>query len=147
MTDSAAADAMIRHLIARIVDAWNAHDARAYAAPFKPVAEFTNVFGMRATSRVEIEAMHAAVFRTLFRDSHLAVSEIRVRLVRPDVAAGDVRWAMTGARDPQGREWPRRRGLLNLIATRDDAEWSLHSVHNMELLPEEVVATMEALRR
>src|SRR5262245_5340858 len=147
MTDSAAPDAIIRQLIARLVDAWNAHDARAYAAPFRPDAEFTNVFGMRANSRAEIEAMHAAVYRTLFRDSHLTVSEVRVRLVRSDVAAGDVRWAMTGARDPQGREWPRRRGLLSLIATRDGAEWSLDLVHNMELPPEEVVATMEALRR
>lgn len=42
----------------------------------------------------------------MFTDSHLTVTETRGRLVRPDVAAVDVKWTMTGARDPHGNPWP-----------------------------------------
>jgi len=40
---------------------------------------------------------------------------------------------MTGARDPLGQEWPMRRGLLNLVASRRRAGWLIDVLHNMEL--------------
>lgn len=117
----------------RLIEAWNRHDARAFAAAFAADAEFTNVFGMQATGRGKIEEFHAPIFETMFKDSHLSVERVRSRLVRPDVATLDLRWSMTGARDPLGNEWPRRRGLISVVATRDDDEWSIATMHNMEL--------------
>jgi hypothetical protein len=38
----------------------------------------------------------------MFKDSHLSVAETRVRPIRPDVASVEVKWKMTGARDPHG---------------------------------------------
>ena len=140
------ADIAIRGVVARLVQAWNAHDARDFAAEFGREADFTNVFGMRTSGRHAIEQLHATIFRTMFRDSHLTVANIDVRMLRPDVAAVDVRWDMTGARDPHGREWPRRRGLLSAIATDNGADWSLAVVHNMDLPDEGAVAAIEALQ-
>src|ERR1041385_4214739 len=117
------ADKAIENLVRSLVAAWSSHDAHAFAAAFAEEADFTNVFGMVQKGRTGIEAAHAPIFKTMFKDSHLTVTETRVRLVRPDVAAVDVKWTMTGARDPHGNPWPERAGLLNWIVTRHGERW------------------------
>jgi uncharacterized protein (TIGR02246 family) len=131
-SESAAARA-IDGIVAKIVDAWNRHDPSAFAAAFADDAEFTNVFGMVQKGRAEIEAAHAPIFKTMFKDSHLAVVETRVRPIRPDVASADVRWIMKGARDPHGKPWPEREGLLSWIVTRHGDRWLVDVSHNMDL--------------
>ena len=84
--------AAIEQIVQRFVDAWNRHDAHDLAADFAEDADFTNVFGMQAKGREAIERFHAPVFRTMFKDSRLAAGEIRIRTVRPDVAAVDLHW-------------------------------------------------------
>ena len=128
-----AAKAAIEDVAGKLVEAWNRHDARALASVFAEDADFTNVFGMLAKGRAGIEALHAPLFRTIFKDSHLAVSETRIRFIRPDVASVDVGWNMTGARDPHGNPWPEREGLLNWIVTDHDGRWLIDVSHNMDL--------------
>jgi len=134
----------IQALVDALVAAWNAHDARAYALPFAPEAEFTNVFGLVQKGRAAIEAAHAAIFNTMFKDSRLALTETRIRFIRPDIAAIDVRWTMTGARDPTGKPWPARHGLLNQIATREHGVWSIAVSHNMDLPAPEMIKAIVA---
>lgn len=93
-------------LVDALFSAWNCHDAKAFAAPFAEDADFTNVFGMRAHGRSEIEGFHAPVFGTMFAGSNLTSAGTNIRFVRPDIAAVDVRWEMTGALDPLGRSGP-----------------------------------------
>jgi len=130
----------------RLIEAWNRHDPHAFAAVFAADAEFTNVFGMQATGRGKIEQFHAPIFETMFKDSHLSADSVRSRLVRPDVATLDLRWSMTGARDPIGNEWPRRRGLISVVATRDHDEWLIATMHNMELGNDQMAKSQEKLQ-
>ena len=140
MADDKAEIATIEARIAAVETAWNRHDAKAYADCFAEDVDFTNVFGLTVHGRAALEASHAAIFRTMFKDSILRAEEVRVRFIRPDVAAVDVRWAMTGARDAQGKEWPERHGLLSAIATEEAGAWSLRVFHNQDLPPPERVA-------
>ncbi|MER9184750.1 SgcJ/EcaC family oxidoreductase [Mesorhizobium sp. M0663] len=130
----------------RLIEAWNRHDARAFAAVFAADAEFTNVFGMQATGRDKIEQFHAPIFEKMFKHSHLSAESVRNRLVRPDVATLDLRWSMTGALDPMGNEWPRRRGLISVVATRDHDEWLITTMHNMELGDDQMAKSQEKLQ-
>jgi uncharacterized protein (TIGR02246 family) len=139
-------EAKIDGIVPALTAAWNRHDAHAFAAVFSHDADFTNVFGMHVQGREAIERFHAPIFETMFRDSTLSALETRVRRLRPDVAAADVRWEMSGARDPYGNEWPLRRGLLSLVLTRDDGEWSIAVMHNMDLPPEELAEAQRALQ-
>lgn len=129
--------------LASLAHSWNVHDARAFAAVFAEDADFTNVFGMPAKGRKAIEEFHAPIFATMFKDSRLSLTEIRVRLLRADVAAVDARWEMTGARDPNGQPWPMRRGLLSFVATRGERGWTLDVAHNMELPPTDELANAQ----
>jgi len=127
----------IDRLVAAIVTAWNRHDAQAYAANFAEDVDFTNVFGIPVHGRAAIERSHAAILRTMFRDSRLTVAATTVRFLRPDLAAVDVRWRMTGARDPEGKDWPERHGLMSAIATGTPGGWSFVVFHNQDLPPPE----------
>jgi uncharacterized protein (TIGR02246 family) len=147
MADEQTARRAIEGIAAKLVEAWNRHDARALAAAFADDADFTNVFGMVAKGRPAIEALHAPLFKTIFMDSTLTVTEIRVRLIRPDVASVDVKWSMTGARDPHGNPWPEREGLLNWIATKYGDTWLVDVSHNMDLPSPELRKAQAALSK
>jgi|SRR5688572_6177252 uncharacterized protein (TIGR02246 family) len=144
MIDQTAATA-IEAIAARLAESWNRHDAQALAAVFAEDADFTNVFGMVAKGRAAIEALHAPLFKSIFKDSQLTVIETGVRLIRPDVASVDVKWQMTGARDPHGNPWPNREGLLNWIATRRGSGWLVDVSHNMDLPSPDLVKAQAAL--
>ncbi|MFZ3367126.1 MAG: SgcJ/EcaC family oxidoreductase [Candidatus Sulfotelmatobacter sp.] len=122
----------IRAVMDRFMDAWNHHDAEAFAAVFSQDADFTNIRGMGATGRAKIEAFHAPVFATIFSKSHQEYTDIKTRFLRPDVAAVDVRWKMTGAMDPQGNLRDRD-GLLNFVMEKNAGRWEIVVLHNLEL--------------
>jgi uncharacterized protein (TIGR02246 family) len=120
-------------LINRFVDGWNRHDAKAFAAVFAEDADFTNWRGEGASGRLKIEGFHAAMFATIFKNSHQSYKDIKTRFIRPDVAAVDVHWEMTGATDPQGNPRPDRQGLLNFVMAKKAGEWQIVVMHNLDL--------------
>jgi len=123
----------IRNLLKGFVEAWNRHDAKAFAVAFAEDAAFTNVLGVSAHGRMEIAKFHAPLFATVFKDSSLKIDDVTVRFIKPDVAAVDEWWEMSGARDRNGYEIPVRKGLLNLVMTKHDAHWFISVMHNMDL--------------
>jgi uncharacterized protein (TIGR02246 family) len=123
----------IRGLMDRFMDAWNRHDAHAFATAFAEDADFTNWRGVGATGRSKIEEFHAPEFTTLFRNSHQAYTEIKIRFIRADVAAVDVHWEMAGVLDAQGNPRPDRQGLLNFVMAKDAGQWQIIVMHNLDL--------------
>ena len=120
---------------------------RGFAALFAEDADFTNVFGMTAKGRAAIEAFHAPIFLTMFRASTLTPTATHVRMIGPDIASVDVHWDMTGAIDPEGRPWPRRSGLISLVAVRSSATWSIAVMHNMAIADRAMAAAQTKLQQ
>jgi uncharacterized protein (TIGR02246 family) len=123
----------IKQVLRNSVNAWNRHDAKAFSMVFAEDADFTNVVGMSAHGRTEIEKFHAPMFATRFKDTHLAITDTKIRFITPDIAAVDAHWEMTGAKGPDGQEIPLRKGLLNLVMTRSNSQWLSTVMHNMDL--------------
>lgn len=123
----------IRKVMDRFMDAWNRHDATAWTAQFSEDADFTNVHGIGASGRTAIEQFHARVFATIFKNSNQKYTDIKIRFIRSDVAAVDVRWEMTGATDPAGNPVPFRQGLLNFVMVKNEGKWQIVVMHNMDL--------------
>ena len=144
-SDGSGARTTIDELVQALVIAWNRHDATAFAAAFAEDVEFTNVFGLTLSGRAAIEASHAAIFQTTFKDSTLTATGTHVRFVRADVAAVDVRWELTGGRDPEGNAWPKRHSLMAMVATEQAGAWSVTVCHNQDLPPPGPVAAVAAL--
>lgn len=123
----------IRKVLADFVEAWNRHDAKAFSMVFAEDTDFTNVRGMSAHGRAEVEKFHAPRFATTFKDTHQKMTETKIRFIKPDVAAVDARWEMTGAKNPEGQDLPLRKGLLNFVMTKEGDMWFITVMHNMDL--------------
>lgn len=127
----------IQKLVDAFVEATNAKDARSFGNLFAEDGEFTNPVGMSFKGRSEIEKFHAGLFsennRPSFAHAHLTVVNTSIRLLRPDVAAVDIKWEQTGAIAPNGAPWGTRRGILSWVVTRENGAWSIAVWHNMEL--------------
>ena len=125
----------IHSTIDRFIGAWNHHDASAFAAVFTEDADFTNWRGVGASGRSEIEKFHAPLFATIVKNSHLEYADIKLRVIRTDVAAVDVHWKMAGATDPQGDLGPPREGLLSFVMVNsgDTGPWQIAVMHNLDL--------------
>ncbi|MGA7169006.1 MAG: hypothetical protein WBX08_07650, partial [Candidatus Sulfotelmatobacter sp.] len=59
-------------------------------------------------------------------------TDIKTRFLRPDVAAVDVSWKMTGAMDSQGNLHDRH-GLLNFVMEKNAGRWEIVVMHNLDL--------------
>ena len=105
---SAHDEAEIRDLQARQQEAWNRHDAKAYAALFTDDGDVVNVVGWWWKGRSEIETNLTAAFAVVFRDSTLKINDLQVRFLARDVAVAHVRWSMEGSKTPPGFRNPER---------------------------------------
>ncbi|MDQ3686282.1 MAG: SgcJ/EcaC family oxidoreductase [Acidobacteriota bacterium] len=123
----------IRKVLADFIASWNKHDARAFSMVFAEDADFTNVREMSAHGRAEVEKSHAPLFATRFKDTHQKITDTKIRFIKPDVAAVDARWEMTGAKNPEGQDIPLRKGLLNFVMTKENDKWFITVMHNMDL--------------
>lgn len=132
-TDHSQDEEAIRNVLAQFIEAWNKHDAKAFSMVFAEDADFTNVRGSSAHGRAEVEKFHAPLFATRFKDTNQKMTKTKIRFIRPDVAAVDAWWEMSGARNAEGQEIPARKGLLNLVMTKDGGRWFITVMHNMDL--------------
>jgi uncharacterized protein (TIGR02246 family) len=108
-TASAAAsndELSIRQMQASQADAWNRHDAAAYAALFAEDGDCVNLLGWWWKGRAQIESELKAAFAFVFRESQLTISDTSVRLLSPTMAIAHVRWTMTGAKTPPSMPEP-----------------------------------------
>src|SRR5215469_18899879 len=71
----------IKQTLRGCVDAWNRHDANAFSMAFVDDADFTNVVGMSAHGRTEIDKFYAAMFATTFKESQLAMPGTKIRFI------------------------------------------------------------------
>jgi uncharacterized protein (TIGR02246 family) len=128
-------DAAIRQLQERQSDAWNRHDAAAYAKLFTADGDIVNVLGWWWRGRQEIESKLAPAFASVFRDSKLTITDVQVRFLSPAVAIAHVRWTMDGAKAPPGGQAPRE-GIQLQVLTRQVDGWLIASFQNTNSVPE-----------
>jgi len=133
--DRATDESAIRDLVgSRQQQAWNQHNARAYAALFAEDGDVVNVVAWWWKGRTEIESNLTRMFANIFRESTLTFRQVDVRFLTPDVAIAHARWTMTGARMPPGLPEPRE-GLQTLTVQKRNGEWLIAAFHNTNYVP------------
>lgn len=125
----------IRSVVLRQADAWNAHDARAYAELFSADCDVVNVVGWWWKGRAELETKLARAFSQAFRDSRLAFTDVSVRELAPGVALAHARWTMAGAKMPPGMPEPKE-GIQTLTLVRQSGQWLISGFQNTLSMPE-----------
>ena len=133
--DRSADDAAIRTLERRQQEAWNRHDAKAYADLFTEDGDVVNVVGWRWKGRAEIEKKLAAGYVYVFRDSTLTITDVDVKFLSPQVAVAHVRWTMVGAKTPPGIPEPRQ-GIQTQVLQKHEGKWLIAAFQNTNGMPE-----------
>jgi uncharacterized protein (TIGR02246 family) len=128
-------EAAIRQVQTQQAEAWNRHDARAYADLFAEDGDVVNVVGWWWQGRSEIERKLTEAFAVMFRESKLSVTDVRVRFLTPEIALAHVRWTMTGAKAPPGVAEPRQ-GIQTQVLQKRAGTWLIAGFQNTNRVPE-----------
>src|ERR1044071_852761 len=136
LSDSSEEDTKaVRDLEKKQGEAWNRHDAKAYAALFTEDGDCVNVVGWWWKGRAEIEKKLTDAYVYVFRESELKIGEVIVRFLQPSTAVVHVRWTMTGARTPQGIPTPQQ-GIQTQVVQKLDGRWLIAAFQNTNSIPE-----------
>jgi uncharacterized protein (TIGR02246 family) len=128
-------DAQIRDLQNRQADAWNHHDARAYASLFTKDGEVINVVGWWWKGRTQIESRLADAFAYVFAKSTMTITDVQTRHLAPNLALAHVSWTMTGSRTPPNIPEPRE-GIEIQVLKKMGGRWLIYSFQNTNSVPE-----------
>jgi uncharacterized protein (TIGR02246 family) len=128
-------EAEIREVQVRQAEAWNRHDAAAYASLFSEDGDVVNVVGWWWRGRPAIESKLTAAFSFVFRESTLTITDVDVRFLTPTVAVAHVRWIMVGAKTPPGLPEPRQ-GIELQVLKKEGSKWLITSFQNTNSVPE-----------
>jgi uncharacterized protein (TIGR02246 family) len=125
----------IRALETRQQEAWNHHDAKAYASLFTEDGDCVNVVGWWWKGRAEIERKLTDAYVYVFKDSTLTITGVDIRFLTPQFAVAHVRWTMTGAKTPAGLPVPQQ-GIQTHLLQKSRSQWLIAAFQNTNSLPE-----------
>lgn len=134
-------EAVIKKCAMQQAEAWNAHDATAYASLFTEDCDVVNVPGWWWKGRNELEKKLKAAYSLAFKNSKLTFTEVDVRFLSPEIAIAHAKWTMTGAKMPPGIPTPEK-GIQTLVFIKkknNDSEkfaWLIAAFQNTLTLPE-----------
>ena len=128
-------EAEIRGVETRQQEAWNRHDAKAYADLFSEDADLVNIVGWRWKGRAEIERKLTDAYVFVFRESVLTVKDVDVKFLTSDIAIVHVGWTMTGARTPKGIPEPQQ-GIQIQALQKQSGKWLISAFQNTTQVPE-----------
>ena len=126
---------LIRQVQSEQARAWNRHDGAAYAALFTPAGDVVNVMGWWWKGRPEIQNKLDNAFKSVFRESSLAIVATEVRFLSGEIAIAHVRWTMAGAMIPPGMPLPRE-GIQLQVLRKQSGHWLIESFQNTNSVPE-----------
>jgi uncharacterized protein (TIGR02246 family) len=126
-------EAAIRQIVKQVEDAWNAHDGKAFAAPFAADADYVVVNGMFIKGKEAIEQGHIGIFTTIYKDSRNVATVKGVRFLRPDVAVAHVEWNLEFK---VGGETKKAQGINTMVMTKEGGKWSIAAFQNTPIEPQ-----------
>jgi len=125
--DSSADEAAIRQIVQQVQDGWNAHDGKAFAAPFSLDADYVVVNGTYVKGREAIEKGHAVIFSSVYKDSRNIGTIKSIRYLRPDVAVVHIEWNLEYR---AGEETRSGRAMNTMVMAKEGGKWSIAAFHN-----------------
>jgi uncharacterized protein (TIGR02246 family) len=129
MAEAAVSEA-VDQLLAEIAWAWNAGDARTYAARYCPDGTFTNSNGTIDLSRGDVARTAEEAFGGILAGTKVSLAVRKLRLIRPGVAVADLDARVCGmpaAGDEPGEEV---RISQMLVLVEEDDSWWITAQHN-----------------
>jgi uncharacterized protein (TIGR02246 family) len=125
----------IKQVCADFSENFSRHDAHGVAMTFAEDADFTNMGGRHSHGRADIEKWFASLFRGNLKDSLRTDTVKSIRFFTPELAAIDAETVITGTKAPDGSEIPPRKGLMIVMAIKQNGRWFIGTFHEAEYPP------------
>jgi uncharacterized protein (TIGR02246 family) len=129
---SEADSAAIKQVCADFSESFSRHDAHGVAVTFAEAADFTNMRGSHSHGRADIEKWFAALFRGNLKDAVRTDTARSIRYFSPELAAVDADTVITGTKASDGSELPARKGLMVVLAVKENGRWYIGTFHESE---------------
>jgi uncharacterized protein (TIGR02246 family) len=113
----------VRRVLADFAQGINRGDAKAFAALFTEHANFVVITGNYLKGRNEIVTYHAGLFSGDFQASHLDVTSVAVRFLRPDIAIARI---STKGTENGGKQM--RTSFPMFVLTKQGESWLIAAV-------------------
>jgi uncharacterized protein (TIGR02246 family) len=130
--DTSADEAAVRAFPLRMIDAWNAGDGAAFAAPFSDTADFIAFEGTHLKGRRAIAEFHQRLFDTDLAGTRLEGNVKFVRFLKSDVAVMHARAGTYLA--GRSKTTPSRESMQIFVAVKRGSEWRVESLLNARKL-------------
>ncbi len=117
-------------------EAWNKHDAKAYANLFTEDGDCVNIVGWWWKGRSEIEQKLTAAYKFVFAESILKVNDVDVRFLSANMAVAHVHWTLTGAKTPGAIPKPQQGLQTQVLQKQTDGRWLVAVFQNTISVPE-----------
>jgi uncharacterized protein (TIGR02246 family) len=124
----------IKAVLEGLAEAWNRHDAAAYAAAFSEDADYVLFDGTHSRGRRAILRLHRYLFDTVLRESRLILEGTpRIRFISDDIAVA----VMTGAvvMPWQRRSKRRKRSIQTYLLVRHKGDWQVAAYSTTRIRP------------
>ena len=123
----------IKIVITDLIGEWNRHEVKAFSMLFADNADFIDIVGPITEGRAEIEKLHARLFGTIFKESHVEPTGLRIRFLKSDVAAVDSTWGVTGYIDPSDNKHSLKKAVMivSFIMIKNKGRWSIAVMHKL----------------
>jgi uncharacterized protein (TIGR02246 family) len=123
-------EAAIRKTIDAMTAAFNTRNEDGTRSLMTEDADFVNVLGSWSKGAAEIARARHARFVTALKNASIRIIDVRIRLIRPDVALVHVNHEMTGMLDAAGTELPPHRELSLRVVVKDRGKWLVTAFQN-----------------
>jgi uncharacterized protein (TIGR02246 family) len=123
-------EAAIKELMVQTTNAFNRHDAKAWAAFATPDARLVTVRGESMVGAAAIVKGLQGIFDTRGRAAVLKTLDVTVRFIRPDVALAYVTNEMSGIVTAAGAPQPPHTELSIRVVVKDAGGWRITAFHN-----------------
>ena len=128
--DQVTVNAAVGQLVGEIAEAWNAGDARAYAARYCPDGTFTNTNGTIDMGRDEVVRPAEEAFQGVLAGTKVSLAVRKLRLIRPDVAVADLDPRVSGMQVAGNGPGGEVRISQMLVLMKQDDRWWITAQHN-----------------
>ena len=125
----------IKQVCADFSENFSRHDAHGVALTFAEDADFTNMRGSHSHGRADIEKWFSSLFRGNLKDSLRTDTVKSIRFFTPELAAVDADTVITGTKAADGSEIPLRKGLMIVMAIKQNGRWFIGTFHEAEYPP------------
>jgi uncharacterized protein (TIGR02246 family) len=134
-TPDSDSEAAIRQIIVEMTDGFNNHDGRAASRMYTQDARLVTVRGDVMSGPAEIEKGLSAIFAARAKNATQRTMDVKIRLVRPDIAFAYVTNELSGLVAPDGRSLPAQQELSLRVFVKDGGLWQVAAFHNTMIAP------------